>query len=78
MDSSEIEWEKYNKFQQALFWCLLHYRTTGAVLLLIVTIAVVINCRAAFKLYHSEQLEKSEKRERTARRFAQVHHAKSE
>lgn len=56
MDSNEIEWEKYNKFQQALFWCLLHYRTTGAVLLFIVTIAVVINCRAAFKLYHSEQL----------------------
>lgn len=54
MESQSIDWEKYNIVQRAIFWCFLHYDITLPILLFVITVIMIINCRAATKLLESE------------------------
>lgn len=55
MDGSEIEWDKYNIVQRIIFWCFLHLNIVGPIFMLIVTVIMVISCKAANELLESEK-----------------------
>ena len=55
MNDTAIEWDRYNLFQRAIFWCALHLNIVFPVILLIVSIIMLINCRLAYQLLDEEK-----------------------
>lgn len=55
MNDTAIEWSKYNLFERAIFWCALHLNIVFPVFLLVVSIVMLINCRAAYQLLEEEK-----------------------
>ena len=55
MNDTTIEWDKYNIFQRAIFWCALHLNIVFPVILFIVSIIMLINCRLAYQLLDEEK-----------------------
>lgn len=54
-NDTAIEWSKYNLFERAIFWCALHLNIVFPVFLLVVSIVMLINCRAAYQLLEEEK-----------------------
>ena len=59
MNDTAIEWSKYNLFERAIFWCALHLNIVFPVFLLVVSIVMLINCRAAYQLLEEEKERES-------------------
>lgn len=55
LNSTDIEWEKYNMLDRIVFWIFLNYRITGLVLLVVVTIIMLVNCTTAYSLLEIEK-----------------------
>ena len=55
MSDTTIEWDKYNIIQRVIFWCALHLNIVLPVILLIVSVVMFINCRAAYQLLEEEK-----------------------
>lgn len=55
MNDTAIEWDKYNLFERAIFWCALHVNIVLPVILLVVSIVMLINCHAAYQLLEEEK-----------------------
>ena len=55
LNATGIDWEQYSTMERIALWCFINYHITGPILLFVVTIIMLINCKTAFSLLRIER-----------------------